>query len=592
MKRVLLVYDVDGWAWHGMARAIRKYAPAEFEVTITSEKKCPRSRRRLASFDAVLWFAWFSCPLRIKPACRRLWTVMASHRGMYDYNPDARWTPDVVAAAGNLQNARERLPQFSGVIAKNRILHEFTQELNRQTVYLPSGVDVGHWKVKPISPDPPLRVAWCGQNQEDNPWRSAKGYMQVFRPLVERLNGQADVVFHTNTASYRKGALTADEMIGWYHGADVFLCTSSTEGAPLPVFEAAACGRPVVSTSVGAVPELVTDGQTGFLLGTFANQEEASAVVDRAEQRLLELAADRRLLETMSQAIRRKIETDFNWKYLARSWLEALMTVPEQPPAGPHAARQRAESCATTVPPPRNLRSMNWWRRLVRAVRPRKTEAGLVGAAIEETLARKPVRDIWVIEIGANDGQVSDPLFPFLNAHQVNAVLVEPVPYLFDMLRRNYREKEHFQFLNLALDTESGTRTLYYFDAPHNRQELLETAWGMGLGSFNRNHYQMSEDFRREFLAHQKSLEVGCITFDDLAMRCGIPRDVDILQIDIEGHDCRLIPSIDFARLRPHHIIYENRCSPAAEKDACELFLFENGYEVTHVGGNSFARSI
>jgi len=333
MKRVLLVYDVDGWAWHGLACGIRRWAPAGFEVTISSEKKRPRSRRRLASFDAVLWFSWTTCPMEIKSACRRLWTVIDHHGGMYENNPDARWTPDVAATATrNLGKARRRLPQFSGVVAKNPMLLEFTRGLNDHTVYLPAGVDVDHWQPAPVSTQPPLRVAWCGQKDPANAWHSTKGYMQVFRPLLERLEGRPEIVFHTNTASYRNGALTADEMVGWYHGADVFLCTSSTEGAPLPAFEAAACGRPVVSTNVGTVPELVTDGQTGFLLGTFANREEASRVVDRAEERLLELAADRRLLESMSQAIRRKIETDFNWKHLAGDWLEALIEAPEQSP--------------------------------------------------------------------------------------------------------------------------------------------------------------------------------------------------------------------------------------------------------------------
>jgi len=233
---------------------------------------------------------------------------------------------------------------------------------------------------------------------------------------------------------------------------------------------------------------------------------------------------------------------------------------------------------------------MKWWRRVARAVRPRKTESQLVDAAIQDTLARKAAEDVWVAEVGANDGRCMDMLYPFLKAYDVNAVLIEPVPYLFDMLRHNYREKRRFQFLNLALDTENGTRTLYYFDKPAAGQGLSESAWGKGLGSFNPDHYKISQDFRSEFLVHQKALQTECITFDELVRRCRMPRDIDILQIDIEGRDCALIRSIDPAHLRPRHIIYENRHCPSAEKDACERFLLECGYEVTHVGGNSFAR--
>jgi glycosyltransferase involved in cell wall biosynthesis len=48
-------------------------------------------------------------------------------------------------------------------------------------------------------------------------------------------------------------------------GADVFLLTSISEGITLTLIEAMAAGLPVVSTDVGGVPEVVTDGATGLL---------------------------------------------------------------------------------------------------------------------------------------------------------------------------------------------------------------------------------------------------------------------------------------------------------------------------------------
>jgi glycosyltransferase involved in cell wall biosynthesis len=48
-------------------------------------------------------------------------------------------------------------------------------------------------------------------------------------------------------------------------GADLFLLTSISEGIPLTLIEAMAAGLSVVSTRVGGVPEVVTDGETGLL---------------------------------------------------------------------------------------------------------------------------------------------------------------------------------------------------------------------------------------------------------------------------------------------------------------------------------------
>ena len=50
------------------------------------------------------------------------------------------------------------------------------------------------------------------------------------------------------------------------HASDLFVHTSLMEGCPNAVLEAMAAGKPVVATEVGGVPELVMQGETGFLV--------------------------------------------------------------------------------------------------------------------------------------------------------------------------------------------------------------------------------------------------------------------------------------------------------------------------------------
>ncbi|MFD2938990.1 glycosyltransferase family 4 protein [Flavobacterium notoginsengisoli] len=72
---------------------------------------------------------------------------------------------------------------------------------------------------------------------------------------------------------------------------DVFLSTSITEGLPLTIYEAFASKIPVVSTEAGGIPEVITNGKTGFL-SSFKDSETLS-------QRVIEILENPALQETL-----------------------------------------------------------------------------------------------------------------------------------------------------------------------------------------------------------------------------------------------------------------------------------------------------
>ena len=69
----------------------------------------------------------------------------------------------------------------------------------------------------------------------------------------------------------------AAQLAPLYSAAACVLLPSRREGFPTVVGEAMACGTPVIASRVGGVPELVTDGQTGWLVEPGDN----TALVDR-----------------------------------------------------------------------------------------------------------------------------------------------------------------------------------------------------------------------------------------------------------------------------------------------------------------------
>lgn len=50
-----------------------------------------------------------------------------------------------------------------------------------------------------------------------------------------------------------------------FAGLDIVMLTSLNEGTPVSLMEAMAAGKPIVSTNVGGIPELINDGKTGLL---------------------------------------------------------------------------------------------------------------------------------------------------------------------------------------------------------------------------------------------------------------------------------------------------------------------------------------
>lgn len=91
-------------------------------------------------------------------------------------------------------------------------------------------------------------------------------------------------------------------------GGHVVALTSELEGFPNALLEAMAQGRPVVATRVGGVPELVRDGQDGFL--TSSDPAEIAT-------RLRALLTDARLRDRMARSAHERAG-EFTWDRVVR----------------------------------------------------------------------------------------------------------------------------------------------------------------------------------------------------------------------------------------------------------------------------------
>jgi glycosyltransferase involved in cell wall biosynthesis len=113
------------------------------------------------------------------------------------------------------------------------------------------------------------------------------------REYLERRAHELGVVRDTLFLGYQ------EEVAPFYAAFDALVLPSGNEGTPVSAIEALAAGRPVVATRVGGVPDVVRDGEDGFLV-------EAGAT-DELADRLARLARDPGLRERMGEQGRARV---------------------------------------------------------------------------------------------------------------------------------------------------------------------------------------------------------------------------------------------------------------------------------------------
>ena len=90
-----------------------------------------------------------------------------------------------------------------------------------------------------------------------------------------------------------------EDVAQFYAAFDAMILPSGNEGTPVSAIESLAAGRPVVATRVGGVPDVVRDGQDGFLVET-GDVDGLAAALER-------LAGDEELRTQMGDAGRERV---------------------------------------------------------------------------------------------------------------------------------------------------------------------------------------------------------------------------------------------------------------------------------------------
>lgn len=221
-----------------------------------------------------------------------------------------------------------------GVIAASPLLEERSRILrSRFLEYIPNGVDIEQFRPSPVSGD--LRDA-LGL-AADNPvvlfagrFHPVKGLPLLFKAMQEVLphypNARLVVAGGGNEAEESKikaeltscnlraavifaGKVPHENMRDYYSLASMLVLPSQMEATNIAAMEAMACGIPVVATAVGGMPEVVQDGECGFLVPPGDQTAMAGAIKN--------LLSDDGARGKMGEVARKRAVEHFAWRKIA-----------------------------------------------------------------------------------------------------------------------------------------------------------------------------------------------------------------------------------------------------------------------------------
>jgi len=135
-------------------------------------------------------------------------------------------------------------------------------------------------------PDVKLKIVGLISNQK---------YFNNLKNLISKLNCEKLIEF--------VGPIPHDQLPKWYNNSKIFVLTSLTEAASNVTMEAMSCGKPVIVTRVGGMPNLIKDNVNGFLVEP--NNPQLVA------KKIIELLKDNSLRARIGKEARNTISNEF-----------------------------------------------------------------------------------------------------------------------------------------------------------------------------------------------------------------------------------------------------------------------------------------
>ena len=165
------------------------------------------------------------------------------------------------------------------------------------------------------------------------------------------------------------------------------------------------------------------------------------------------------------------------------------------------------------------------------------------------------MQDFGLVVIGAHSGLFLKDLVS--EYQDQNILLVEPVPYNYEILNSEYKDNPKITICKNAIIDKSKKDFFYYVKKESITK--LGKHWASQIGSFDKNHILNHKNKRFDIKEDDiETIQIEFITFDDLIQKYSI-KSIDKLQIDVEGAEYKIMISIIFHKIEINKILFESK---------------------------------
>lgn len=205
--------------------------------------------------------------------------------------------------------------------------------------------------------------------------------------------------------------------------------------------------------------------------------------------------------------------------------------------------------------------------------------------ALEPHLNREPLR---VIQVGANDGVTHDPYRQYLIRPGWQSVVIEPIPWSYKLLERNYRSYPNVKPLQAAVSYTDTSLGLWTFKENflNTRKDALVLST---LASFSRETLLSGMAPDDPIRGEVEEVRIPAVTLEQIMEKQGWDA-VDGLFLDVEGYENEILLRADLPRLRPKIVVFEHHMLPDEGKQIRDL-LASLGFNSEMVGSDTICVS-